>query len=91
MRTKTKNADLVAGCQQRNELEGVGAGAIYRGSPVEVWAGDAARGADFAENYASVDELAWQDRDRFEVGVEGVEPKAVVEDYGIAGKIERLG
>jgi len=72
-------------------LEGIGAGAIYRGGPVEVRAGDAAGGADFAEEGAGVDKIAGLHGDGLEVGVEGVETEAVVEDHGVAGEVERLG
>jgi hypothetical protein len=80
-----------AGAQKGDQLKRICAGAVYSGGPVEVRAGDTACGADFAYNCTGVDELAGVDRDRLEMGVEGVEPEAVVEDYGIAGKIERLG
>ena len=46
--SKYELPELVAASQQGNELEGVSAGAIYRGGPVEVRSGDAACGADFA-------------------------------------------
>src|SRR6266446_5067166 len=82
---------LRVGSEEGDELERIGARAVYGGAPVEVRAGDAARGADFAEESAGVDKVAGLDRNGFEVGVEGVEAEAVVEDHGIAGEIERLG
>jgi hypothetical protein len=58
---------------------------------VEVRAGDAAGGADLAENGSGIDEVAGLDGEGLEVAVERVEPEAVVEDNSVAGKIERLG
>ena len=72
-------------------MEGIGAGAVYGGGPVKVGAGDSAGGSDFAEERAGVDEVAGLDGDGFEMAVEGVEAETVIEDHGIAGKIERLG
>src|SRR6202171_6788264 len=77
--------------EQRDELQRVGAGAVYGGAPVEVRAGDAASGADFAEEGAGVDKVAGLHGDRLEVGVEGVEAEAMVKDDGVAGEIEWLG
>src|ERR1700682_997667 len=76
--------------EQRDELQRVGAGAVYGGAPVEVRAGDAASGADFAEEGAGVDKVAGLHGDRLEVGVEGVEAEAMVKDDGVAGEIEWL-
>ena len=72
-------------------MEGVGARAVYGGTPVEVRAGDAAGGADFAEEGAGVDEIAGLDGDGLEVSVEGVEAEAVVDDHSVAGEVEGLG
>ena len=72
-------------------MEGVGAGAVYGGGPVEVGAGDAAGGADFAEERAGVDEVAGLNGDGLEMAVESVETETVIEDHGVAGEIEWLG
>ena len=72
-------------------MERIGAGAVYGGSPVKVGAGDAAGGADFAEERAGVDEVAGLDGDGLEVAIEGVEAEAVIEDDSVAGEIEWLG
>jgi len=72
-------------------LERVGAGAVYGGGPVEVGAGDAAGGSDFAEECAGVDEIAGLNGDGLEMAIEGVEAETVIEDHGVAGEIERLG
>src|SRR5260370_34304907 len=69
----------------------MGAGAIYRGGPVEGGTGDAASGADFAKKGPRAHEVAGLHGDGLEVGVEGVETEAVVEDDGVAGEVERLG
>ncbi len=44
--------------RQRDELEGVGAGAVYGGGPVEVRASDAAGGTNLAEEGTGIDEIA---------------------------------
>jgi len=72
-------------------LERVGAGAVYGGAPMKVGAGDAAGGSDFAEDCAGVDEVASLNGDGFEMAVESVKAETVIEDHGVAGKIERLG
>ncbi len=58
---------------------------------MEVGAGDAASGADFAKKGPRAHEVAGLHGDGLEVGVEGVETEAVVEDDGVAGEVERLG
>src|SRR5882762_4885048 len=58
---------------------------------MKVGAGDAAGGADFAEERAGVDEVAGLNGGRLEMAIEGVEAEAVIEDDGVAGKIEWLG
>src|SRR5712672_3375031 len=82
---------LRGGLEEGDELEGISAGAVYGGGPVKVGAGDAAGGADFAEERAGVDEVAGLDGDGLEMAIEGVEAETVVEDHGVAGKIEGLG
>ena len=81
---------LACGGEEGDQLEWVGASAVYRGTPVEVGAGNAAGGADFSEEGAGVYEIAGLNGDRFEVGVQGVEAEAVIEHNGVAGKIEWL-
>jgi len=64
---------LVTGPEEGDELEGVGAGAVYRGGPVQVRAGDAAGGADLAEKGAGVDEVAGLHGNGLEMRVKRVE------------------
>src|ERR1700674_4164565 len=58
---------------------------------MEVRAGDAAGGADLAEEGTGVDEVASLHGDGFKVAIKGVEAEAVVENHRVAGKVERLG
>src|SRR6266852_4410699 len=58
---------------------------------MKVGPGDATGGANFAEERTGIDEIAGLHGDGLEMSIEGVKAQAVVEDDGVARKIEGFG
>ena len=79
------------GSEEGDEIERIGAGAVYGSAPMKVRAGNATGGADLAEDGARIDEFAGLDGDGFKMSVEGIEAEPVIEDHGVTGEIKRLG
>jgi hypothetical protein len=76
---------------QLDDFQGIDVGAVDGEAPVEMRAGDASGGADLAEDGADREAVTNLDSDLREVTVEGVDAQAVVDEHGVAGKVERFG